>query len=127
MHLQLARALGAAKLFATDIRDYRVKAACSLGADLALRADAEVVDKIRAANAGGLVDHVIVCTAATSAMHQALELVDRGGSVMFFAPMAPGGSLSLPMHDLWKRGVSILHSYAGPLPDMRTCAPVIAP
>ena len=45
---------------------------------------------------------------------------------MFFAPMAPGGSLSLPMHDLWKRGVSILHSYAGPLADMRTALELIA-
>ena len=68
---------------------------------------------------------MLVCTAARKAMKQALELVDRGGTVLYFAPCTPGEELSLPMHDLWKRGVSIVHTYAGPPADMRTALELI--
>ncbi len=126
LHLLLARAAGAGRLFATDTHEDRVKWACTFGADLALRADADVAAGIRQANGGHLVDRVLVCTAAKSAMEQALGLVDRGGTILFFAPLAPGERLALPMNDLWKRGVSLVHSYAGPPADMRTALELIA-
>ena len=40
--------------------------------------------------------------------------------------LAPRERLALPMNDLWKRGVSIVHSYAGPPADMRTALELIA-
>ena len=126
LHLQLARALGAGRIFATDVSDYRVQAACGVGADLALRADADVIEGIRKANDGRLVDRVLVCTAARSAMEQATQLVDRGGSILFFAPLGPGEEMTLPAHDLWMRGASIVHSYAGPPADMRVALALIA-
>jgi len=126
LHLLLARATGAGRIFATDIHDYRVQAACGFGADLALRADADVVERVKEANEGRLVDRVLVCTAARRAMEQGLELVERGGSVLFFAPPPPAVEMALPLHDLWMRGVSIVHSYAGPPADMRTALGLIA-
>ncbi len=126
LHLLLARATGAARVFATDTSEYRVQAACSFGADLALDAGADVVRRVRAANEGRGVDRVLVCTGARSAMEQALELVDRGGVVLFFAPLPPDEELSLPMNDLWKRGVTLMQSYAGPPADMRTALDLIA-
>ena len=59
-------------------------------------------------------------------MEQALELVDDGGSVLFFAPLAPGGRLELPVNDLWKRGATLVHSYAGPPAEMRAALDLIA-
>lgn len=126
LHIQLARALGASRIFATDVHDYRVKTACRFGADLALRADANVLERVREVNDGGLVDRVLVCTSAMPALELALELVERGGTILFFAPPGPGARLSIPAHDMWKRGVSIVHSYAGPLADMRTALELIA-
>ena len=126
LHLLLARAVGAGRIFATDMHADRVKAACAFGADLALRADADLAARVREANGGHLVDRVLVCTAAKSAMEQALGLVDRGGTILFFAPLAPREHLRLRMNDLWKRGVSIVHSYAGPPADMRTALELIA-
>jgi L-iditol 2-dehydrogenase len=43
LHLLLARATGAGRIFATDTSDYRVKAAVALGADLAVHAGPDVV------------------------------------------------------------------------------------
>ena len=126
LQILYARATGAARIYATDASDYRVQAACAFGADLALRADADVVRRVREANAGQGVDRVLVCTAAKVAAEQALELVDRGGTVLYFAPLAPGETLELPMLELWQRGASIVHSYAGPPADMRTALDLIA-
>ncbi len=126
LQLQLARASGAGRIFATDASDFRVRAACSLGADLALRAGGDVVRNIREANEGHLVDRVLVCTGQRSALEQALELVERGGTILFFAPLPPGGEIALPQHDLWLRSVSIVHSYAGPPAEMRAALELIA-
>lgn len=126
LHLQLARALGARRVFATDVHDYRVQAAARFGADLALRAGGDVAASIRAANGGDLVERVIVCTAALAAMQQALEIVDRGGTVVFFAPLAPGQTLPVQGNDLWRRGISLVHSYAGPPAEMQTALDLIA-
>ena len=126
LHILLARAAGASRIFATDVSEYRVKAACGFGADLAVRADSDVVERVRTANGGRLVDRVLVCAAAQPAMEQALQLVDGGGTILFFAPLPPGATMELPMHDLWKRGVAIVHSYAGPPADMRTALELIA-
>ena len=63
-----ARASGAARIIATDMSDYRVKAACAFGADIAFRADGDVEARVVQANGGRGADRVLVCTAASSAV-----------------------------------------------------------
>jgi L-iditol 2-dehydrogenase len=126
LQLRLARATGAGRLFATDANDWRVAAACSHGADLAVRAGPDAVAQIREANGGRGAERVLVCTAAPRALEQALELVDAGGTVLFFAPLAPGEKLELDQNALWRRGVTIVHSYAGPPAEMRVALELIA-
>jgi threonine dehydrogenase-like Zn-dependent dehydrogenase len=96
------------------------------GADRALDASGDVVGQVREANEGRLVERVLVCTAARPALEQALGLVDDGGTILYFAPPAPGETLDFPAHDLWKRGVSIVHTYAGPPADMRTALELLS-
>ena len=127
LQIQLARATGAGRILATDISDSRLQLAMKFGADVALRADGpQIVKKIVEANGGNHVDRVLVCAAARSALEQALEMVDLGGSVLFFAPLLPEETLDYPAHDLWKRGISMVHSYAGPPADMQTALQLIA-
>jgi len=126
LQLLTARAFGAGRIFATDLHDYRIEAARAFGADLALGADDGMVARVLEANQGRGIDRVLVCTAARQAMEQALELVDRGGTVLYFAPPDPGETLRIPAHDLWKRGVSIVHTYAGPPADMQTALELMA-
>jgi L-iditol 2-dehydrogenase len=125
LHLKMARAGGAGTIVTTDTSEHRVAAACGYGADLALRADADLVPRVREFNRGRLVDQVLVCTAAKPALEQALQLVERGGTILFFAPLDPDDTLVLPMNDLWKRGITLTHSYAGPPADMRTALELI--
>ncbi len=126
LHVQLARAAGAGRILATDLRESRLAAARRLGADVALQAGSDLGERVLAANDGRLVDRVIVCTGAIEAAEQSLRLVDRGGTVLLFAPLAPGQTLAFQANDLWKRGIRIVHSYAGPPAEMWTALEMIA-
>jgi L-iditol 2-dehydrogenase len=108
------------------VHDYRLEAARRFGADVALRADAELVERMLEANGGRRFDRVLVCTGALSALRQGLALADLGGTVLFFAPPEPDERLEIAVNDLWKRNVTLLHSYAGPPADMRAALSLIA-
>ncbi len=113
LHIQLARALGAGRIVATDVLDYRLKAALRFGADVAVRSGEDVLARLRQVNDGRLADLVIVCTGAAPALELALKAVERGGTVLFFAPTGPGYHLPLPVNDVfWRTDVTLATSYA---------------
>ena len=127
IHINLARALGAGRIIATDMVDYRLDAARKLGADVTFSAMEDVPARLREANDGRLADLVIVCTGALPALHQALESVERGGTVLFFAPTAPGVSLPVPINDVFFRNdVTLTTTYAGAPADLATAMDMIA-
>lgn len=114
LHVKLACALGAGRVFATDLCDGRLEAARRFGASAAFRADADVPALVRGANDGRGADVVLVCASAPAAMTQAFRSVDRGGTILLFALPDPGVEIPMPMLDLWRDGVTISCSYAGP-------------
>ena len=127
IHINLARALGAGRIIATDMVDYRLDAARKLGAEVTFSAMEDVPARLREANNGRLADLVIVCTGALPALHQALESVERGGTVLFFAPTAPGVSLPVPINDVFFRNdVTLTTTYAGAPADLATAMDMIA-
>ncbi|MCZ6476736.1 MAG: alcohol dehydrogenase catalytic domain-containing protein [Gemmatimonadetes bacterium] len=126
LHIQLARALGAGPIVATDISDHRLESARRYGAAHAVRADEDVPAGVREGNAGRLADVVIVCTGALPAIDQAFRSVDRGGTVVLYAPADPGITYGFPLLDIWENGTNIVHSYAGPPADMRSALDLIA-
>jgi L-iditol 2-dehydrogenase len=111
LHIALGRALGAGRIVATDINEYRLRAAQRLGADVVIHAQEDVPARLRQVNAGRLADLVIVCTGAFPAFLQALQSVDRGGTVLFFAPTEPGVELSVPVNDFWRNSITLMPSY----------------
>lgn len=117
LHIQMAKESGASKIFATDINDYRLKAAKRFGADEVINAEEK--------GAGILGDLVIVCTSSISAIKQAFESVDRGGTVLFFAPTKPGVEIPLPLWDVWHDGITITNSYAGSQKDIAEAIEII--
>ena len=111
LHVALARALGGGRIVATDINEYRLTAAQRFGAEVVIRAEEDVPARLRQANEGRLADLVIVCTEAFPAFLQALQSVDRGGTVLFFAPTEPGVDLPVPVNDFWRNGITLMPSY----------------
>lgn len=113
LHIQVARALGARKVLATDVNEYRMEAAKKFGAHHVFRPDAGLEERIRAINDGRLPDVVIACVGNQMASEQALKIVERGGTVLFFALNHPDMILPFSLYEfLWKKGATLLNSYA---------------
>lgn len=110
LHIKLARALGAGRIMATDINDFRLRAARRFGADAVCDAREDVAAFVREVN-GRLADKVLVCAGALAAARQALECVDRGGVVLFFAVPRPGETLALDLTPFWRNDVTFAPSY----------------
>ncbi len=126
LHVQVARALGAGRVIATDINDYRLAAAKRLGADAAIRAEEDLPACLREVNDGRLADLVIVCAGAISATTQALQSVERGGTVLLFAPTDPGVTIPLSVNELfWRNDITLTTSYAGSPADYEAALELI--
>ena len=126
LHIKLACAMGAGRVLATDVSETRLAAAKKFGADIAIDAEADVSSVLRRANDGWLADKVLVCTGARSANLQAIELVERGGTVLFFAPTDPGITIPVSINDLFFRNdITLKTSYAGSPADHVTALALI--
>jgi len=114
LYVKLAAALGAGKIFATDITENRLEAAERFGATRAIHGDEVSKEVIRQLNGGFLADVVILCTGALSAIKTAVNCVERGGTVLVFAPTDEGVEIPLSLNQVfWRTDVSITTSYAG--------------
>ncbi|OGW15952.1 MAG: alcohol dehydrogenase [Nitrospinae bacterium RIFCSPLOWO2_12_FULL_45_22] len=126
LHLELARALGAGRLIATDVAEYRLEAARRFGAEAVIHAKEDVSAGVREVNNGRLADRVLVCTGAKSAITQALQSVERGGTVLFFAPTDPDVTIPISVNDLFFRNdITLTTSYAGSPADYTTAVELI--
>ena len=126
LHINLARALGAGRIVSTDLSDFRLAAARKLGADETLRADQFTPDKLREVNDGRLADLVIVATGARPALMQALDSVDRDGTVLFYAPTEPGVEIPVSINDVFFRnGATLTTTYAAAPGDLATALDLI--
>jgi L-iditol 2-dehydrogenase len=114
LHIQLARSLGAGILIATDISPFRLQAAKALGATEVVNALELTPDKIRQINNGRLADQVIISTGAKEAQLQGLASVERGGTILFFAPTDQGVTIPISINELFFRNdITLTTSYAG--------------
>ena len=127
LHINLARALGAGRIVATDLSEFRMDAAKRLGADFAVPATDDVPARLREVNDGRLADLVIVATGARPALYQALDSVERGGTVLFFAPTEPGVNVEVPVNDVFFRNdATLTTTYAASPGDLATALDMIA-
>lgn len=118
LHIKLAVATGAGRIIATDISPYRLEMAKRFGADFAFPADQLTPDVLRTVNEGHLAERVIVCAGALDAAEQALRLVDRGGTILFFAVPHPDDRLIVPINEFWRNDITLLTSYAADGSDL---------
>jgi len=124
LHVGLARALGAGLVVAADTILFRLKKAEEMGADLALPADEKILDRLRQANDGRLADLVIICFDGFIPL--ALNAVEKGGTVLFFAGAAEGATLPAAINDMfWRTEITLTSTYAGAPFDCRTALKLI--
>jgi len=119
LHIKFAKAAGAARVLATDVVEFRKAAALKSGADVVIDGREDVPTRVKEANEGNLADLVITCTGAPKAIAQGLASVDRGGTVLFFAPVEPAAMVDIPFNALWREEVTMTSSYGGSPRDIR--------
>ena len=93
LHIRLAVALGAGRVLATDVNDYRLGWAKRAGATEvfdAIEAGERLPDLVRAANDGRLADLVLLCTGAPSAIDQGPGVPRAGRDVRLLRAPASG-------------------------------------
>lgn len=113
LHIALARAMGAGLIVSTDMEEYRLKAAKRFGADMALQASSDVPAEFKKANGGRGADIVILTAGSEAAIKQAFDSIERGGTILFFAPTRQGVAVPLPVNELfWRQEITLTSSYA---------------
>jgi L-iditol 2-dehydrogenase len=129
LHIRLALALGAGRVFATDVSQYRLDWALRSGATAAwnaIEADENLPQMLRDANDGNLADLVILGTGAPSAIDQGLTCLDNGATFVVFAVPAPGQDHPMPLNELWRREVSVRTAYGAAPADLQMAMDLIA-
>ncbi|MCJ7582103.1 MAG: alcohol dehydrogenase catalytic domain-containing protein [Candidatus Aminicenantes bacterium] len=112
----LAKILGAGKILVVDKAPYRLNMARKYGADAAMIPSQETSSSIREMNSGRLADLVFVSTGAQQAHFQALECVERGGKVLFFALTDPDFNLPVSINNFFVRNDMTLTTSYGASP-----------
>ena len=126
LHIALARATGARLIVASDISPFRIEMAERYGADYSIHAERDVPGFLREVNGGRLADVVIVCAGSEAAITAAYRLVERGGTILLFAPTNPGVTLPLPFNDVfWGNDITLTTTYAGDRTDHLTALDLI--
>ena len=125
LNLQYAISQGSTYTCAVDISEYKLNSALKFGADDAFYSDdPNIIEKIVKRN-GRLFDFVIVCAGVDPAIKQALKLVEKGGTVLYFAPSEPEYEFNTNFNDLWWSGVKIISSYAAAPSDLQMALKLI--
>jgi L-iditol 2-dehydrogenase len=125
LNIKLAKALGASKIFATDIDDYKLKIAKKMGADFVINAKENIPELIKKNNKNELIDFVIPCVGVPSAIRQGIESVALGGTILFFAPTKLGIDVAFPLFDIWNKQVKMFSTYAGAPQDLKEAIDLI--
>jgi len=127
LYIQLAKHMDAGKVIATDINEYRLDMAEKLGADVIINANEDIASRVKELNNGCLADVVILCTGATSAVRQALDSVERSGTLLFFAATGPGVEIPFSVNDtFWRNDVTLTTSYAASPEDYREALELVS-
>jgi L-iditol 2-dehydrogenase len=116
LHIQAARTMGAGRIIAMDTIPFRLDMAKRFGADDVISTDEDVPEKVRDLNNGMLADLVVICRSKW--IPQALESVERGGTILFFAGAREDDRIPTPVNDLfWRTEITLTSSYAAPPAD----------
>lgn len=126
LHLKLAKLKGIQKIITCDVNPYRLKKATEFGADYVINAKKTVPQELKENNEGRLADYVVVCTGATQAAITALECVDKGGTILYFAVPDPTVKIPLPISQFWRNEITIRTSYGAAPTDLNDSFSLLA-
>jgi 2-desacetyl-2-hydroxyethyl bacteriochlorophyllide A dehydrogenase len=108
---------GAALIASTDLLDSKRQRALRLGADVAIPADAIDFATRTQEALGGPADIVFDCVAIEASMNQAIDVVDKGGTVVVVG--VPAGAIRVRLDLVQDREISVIGTLMYVGEDMR--------
>lgn len=126
LHAKLAKHKGVKQVIVTDINMYRLGLAKKFGADFTIDAKGNLPASLKDVNCGRLADKVVVCTGATQAALTAMNCVDKGGSILFFAVPEPSVKVPVPINRFWRDEVTLRTSYGAAPNDLEESLNILA-
>lgn len=113
MHVILAKAFGAGRIFVIDINEFRLNFAKRYGVDtFNAGSDQDFGARVVSETGGRGVDLCIVATGNVTALLQSFELTRRGGKVLLFGVPPKGSQMSYDTSKIYSKEHSIIPSYA---------------
>jgi L-iditol 2-dehydrogenase len=113
MHVLLALAFGAGKIFVIDINDFRLNFAKKYGVQVFNSiSDQDFANNIKLETGGRGADICIVATGNMKALLQSFDLTRRGGKIMLFGVPSKGSQISYDMSKIYSSEHSLIPSYA---------------
>jgi L-iditol 2-dehydrogenase len=125
--IQMVRLFGAGLVIVTDTVDGKLKKAEELKADLVMHATSGDVQKqIRENNEGRLADIVLITAPTIRAVQAAIELTERGGTIIQFGGTGPKETVSIVPYDFLVHELNYFGIYSSSHVDTHQTARLIA-
>jgi L-iditol 2-dehydrogenase len=126
LHAQLAKAKGVRDIIVAGVNQYRLRLTKKFGAHRTIDARLNVPQELKKINGGRLADQVFICKGGVSAALTALECVDKGGTILFFAVSDPTVRIPVPMTEFWRNEITLKTSYGAAPRDLEESLAVLA-
>ena len=126
LHQQLALRAGAAQVIAIGHSDTRLQVAQQLGAAVTINAHTQdAVQVVRDLTAGYGADVVIECAGTQAAWETAVEVVRRGGRVLWFGGLPAGTRVSIDAARVHYGEINLINIHGGTAADSRAAFELI--
>jgi L-iditol 2-dehydrogenase len=126
LHTQLAKAAGVQKIIVAGVNQYRLKMAEKFGAHHTIDGRLNIPQELKKINEGRLADQVFLCKGSASAALTALECVDKGGTILFFAVPDPTVRIPVPVTEFWRNEITMKTSYGAAPQDLEEALEILA-
>jgi len=125
LHVQLAKARGAASVIGISRSSFKNELAKQLGADITIEAGQNAVQNVLDATDGRGPDIVIECTGVMTALVDAIRMVRFGGRIILFGIMSAKEG-ALPFYDLYFKELTLINNRAATSEDFPPMIDLVA-
>jgi L-iditol 2-dehydrogenase len=113
LFVQLCKLWGASQVLAADLVEYRLQRALEAGADAAINPGEEDLEsRVRSLTGGVGPDLVIVTAGSKQVMEEAFHVTGKGGTVLLYAPLPPGDTVSVDVNELLFSEKTLVSTYS---------------
>jgi L-iditol 2-dehydrogenase len=125
--LQMARLLGAGLVGVSDIADAKLGPAAGYGADFTVNSrEQDILEILTEKNQGRKADIVFNSAPAIQAVSQALDLVERGGTIVQFGGTSPEETVPINPYVFITREITFLGTYSSSPAEARSTVDLVA-